>query len=289
MKSLFLLGLLFSCSYHHPKRNVALVKAHESALRELDSSSLRSPATNVVKASLDDLQRLTPGKFEVYVFPKISSQNHKDRDQDVYLGPPQVHEVSVIAVAPCKKFLLEAFFMKYRPEDAFPHSLSEDPKNKCAILEITNKRLSKIDKALLRPDDQLGVRLFIDDSFQPLAMDVILYESRNSNRTVRLNGNGKRVWAPLSMFPTDFAATESTIVGKDLKSFFSTRLDPIGIHQIQKKHARNFKAPDCRGSVFQYKDPAGGMVSGGQCENLPWPSYLETDRYFAVTQSLGVR
>jgi hypothetical protein len=281
--------VLFSCSHNksHTPMTAQELAAHRRVWSELDSHKARLPA-EVVRSNLEGLERLSPGKFEVYVFPKINTQNHKDADNEEYLGRPQVHEVSVQAIAPCKR-LVDGMFSKYKPESAFAPGLKDDAKAKCAILLVTNRTMAQMDKALLRPDDQKAVRVFLDDRYQIHAIDFIIYESPNVDRISRIKGDGGSVSAPLSFFPILMPGADAKFRPTNLKSAFEKQLDPIAVYQIKKRLAKSFVAPDCKGHEYEFSDPVGGKVRGGWCDELPWPSYQENDRFFSVSQPLSVR
>lgn len=292
MVLLLLQGCATFTSPWSPQKNSATKQSHQEVMKELDSNFHREPASALNELNVDftDLRKVSPGKFEVYLFPKVSSQTSKESlHKDIYLGPPKVFEVSIQVVGHCRQFISEGLFSKYKPSEAFPKELGSDSQRFCAIMEISDKRLSNIDKALLKQDDQLSVRLFIDDSYRIHAVDHILFETRNKNRLVRRVSEQETFTSGLSFFPMDLPTSASVSRKTELESHFSKKLDPIAKHQIQKRYSSSFSAPRCEGVVFTSKDPLGGNSEVGWCRGIPWPSYSENRRFFSVTQPLRVR
>lgn len=274
-----------------PHKNAATKASHKEVIEELNSQKERRPASIMSELNLNfgDLRRLSPAKFEVYVFPKISSQTMREEMAlEEYLGPPRLFEVSIIAVGPCKQFIVEGHFSKYKPNEAFPVNLA-DADRQCGIMEISDRKLATVDKALLKQDDQLVVRLFIDDSYKVHATDHVIFETRNQNRVVRRVSEEEGIASGLSYFPMDLPASNARATKAELGKQFSKKLDGVSVHQIQKKYARSFSAPHCDGVVFSSKDPLGGASTVGWCQGTPWPTYLENSRFFSVTQPLRVR
>lgn len=278
-------------SWNHGK-NAATKASHQEVLDELDRSSPRQPASalNELNVEFQDLRKVSPGKFEVYVFPKVSAQTNMEVSADEeYLGPPRIFEVSILAVNPCRQFIQEGLFGKLKPAEAFSSELATNPARHCAIMEIKDKKLATIDKGLLKQDDQLAVRIFIDDAYRIHATDHIIFETRNQNRVVRRLSDEEVSTPGLSYFPMELPAGNSRPVKTQVGKHFSKRLDPIAVHQIQKRYSRGFTAPQCDGALFSSKDPLGGKSEVGWCRGIPWPAYGENQRYFSVTQPLRVR
>lgn len=289
--------LLTGCStFQKPSffydKNEATKTMHREVLDQLSGNFHREPASalNELKVEFKDLNKVNPGRFEVYVFPKVSSAVNKSiQKDDEHLGPPRAFEVSILAINPCNQFIEKGLFAKLQPKEAFPRELAVNSQRQCGILEIKDKKLATVDKALLRPDDQLAVRLFLDDTYRVHAVDTILFESRNKDRVVRRIYEGEYLGSGLSFFPMDLPTAQSKFANTELEARFSKNLDPIAKFQIKKRHSKTFVAPKCDGAVFTSKDLLGGKSEIGWCRGVPWPSYGTNSRYFSVTQPLRVR
>lgn len=281
-----------STSSWDPNKNAVTRASHQQVLDELDRERPRGPASGLddLKVDFSDLGKVTPGKFEVYVFPKVSAQTNREvTDDEEYLGPPRVFEVTILAVNPCQQFLQKSLFAKLKPTEAFPAELGANSSRQCAIMEFTDKKLATVDKSLLKQDDQLMVRIFIDDAYNIHATDHVLFETRNQNRVIRRVSEQEVMNSGLSYFPMDLPAATSTSVKDGVGRHFSRSLDPIAVHQIRKRYNQGFSSPQCEGVIFTSKDPLGGKAEVGWCRGIPWPSYSENRRFFSVTQSLRVR
>jgi hypothetical protein len=296
---LFLLAMV-SCSQlpmaeqrWNPHKNAATENSHQEVIRDLEKHEGRKPATvsQIVSASFKNLNRIKPGKFEIYVFPKINSQHSKElNDEEEYLAPPQVFEVSVVAINPCHQFFQGKLFNKLEPQKAFSAEMAIEKSRQCGILEFTDKKLKTMNKSLLRPDDQLMMRIFIDDTYTIHATDHVIFESRNNNRVVRRIADGESIGSGLSLFPIDLPLDDATNTDKQIISdHFNSKIDPVAIYQIKKRHAKDFTVTNCQGSIFRNKDPLGGKVEIGWCEGLPWPTLIDNGRFFSITQRLSVR
>jgi len=268
------------------KKNAATERAHEKVMAELSSKDRRVLASDFT-ANLADLSKVKPGKFEVYVFPKISEQNHKfAKGVDVYLGKPRAFEVSIIAENPCKQFIKGNLFASLKPATVFPAVLAEGNR-RCAILEVTDKSLRTADRARLKRNDVLLTRLFLDDEYQAHGIDRVLYETASQDRTVRALSENGRVSSGLSLFPVDLPPASAMFTESYPTQEFN-QLDGIAVHQIRKRHNRAFAPTSCRGGVMNYKDDYGSHVKLGWCSGLPWPTYIDNARFFSVTQPLSV-
>jgi hypothetical protein len=295
---LFCLFFIFSgCAVLAPRiwdpyKNSATQASHQKILQELEENSKRSPASLLsdFKINFRALRALSPAKFEVYVFPKISSQNSKELDNDEsYLGPPRVFEISILAVNPCSQFINEGLFSKYRAREAFPAELAEGNNRHCAILQITDKYLMGLDKALLRQDDQLSLRIFIDDTYKLHAIDHIHYVSRGDIKIVRRIGENEALSSDLSFFPVDLPFLNSKMKPGSVDQEFSNLLDPVALFQIQQKYSASFRQPKCDGVTISQFDSLSGNTRIGWCQGVPWPSYIENLRFFSVSTPLGVK
>jgi hypothetical protein len=263
---------------------------HQEVLALLDSQG-RTPASPAgdVGAKLVDLAKLRPGKFEVYVFPKLTNQTNKAMDaDDSYLGKPQAFEVSVVAENPCKQFIQRGLFGNLRPADAFPTALANGDR-RCAIIEVTDKRLRTINRALLRANDVLMTRLFVDDTYHVHATDRVIHLNAGTVRTIRALGTENSAgFSGLSLFPIDLPPqTAQFAAGKPADSF-RTQLDGVTLYQIRRHHSRAFTTSQCSGGVMSYRDDYGANTRIGWCQGLPWPSFIENSRFVSVSQPLSV-
>lgn len=292
--TLSVLFLLVSCGHQalkpwNPQKNAATQSVHQQVLAELDQQE-RTPAALVadVGANLADLSRVRPGKFSIYVFPKITSLHHKTSEPvETYLGPPRAFEVSVVAENPCQQFLQRGLFARLRPQDAFPASLGESRGRRCAIIEVTDLQLKQKSRGLLRPGDTLMQRLFVDDAYTVYAIDAVLYDTPRSDRTVRLvNDENLSSQSGLSLFPIDLPSRRARVSAGDPLRAFGALFDDVAVHQIRARHQRSFVTPECQGAVSSERDALGSLVKVGWCRGLPWPSYSENARFFSVTQPL---
>lgn len=286
--------LLVSCSHHslqswNPRKNAATQSVHQQVLAELDQQQ-RTPAALVadVGANLADLSRIRPGKFSVYVFPKITSLHHKTSGPvETYLGPPRSFEFSVVAENPCQQFLQRGLFAGLKPQDVFPVALGENRSRRCAIIEVTDLQLKQKPRGLLRPGDTLMQRLFVDDSYTVYAIDAVLYDTPRANRTVRMVNDEKlSSQSGLSLFPIDLPSRRAQVSPGDPLGSFKPLFDDVAVHQIRSRHQRSFVSTDCSGAVSRERDALGSLVTVGWCRGLPWPAYSENARFLSVTQPL---
>ncbi len=275
----------------NPHKDELSQQIHRDIIDNLKNSShsLRGPAgDNFLNESFDRLKYMSPGKFEIYVFPKFSSMTSKENGDEDYLGPPKLFEVSLLAVNTCDQFINFGLFKKFRPQDIFPASLGENKKRHCAILEIENKSLTSMNKSLLKQDDQLVVRIFIDDNYQTYGVDQINYQSRGDFKIIRRIAENESLTAGLSFFPMDLPIERSIQENVSPPENFDHLLDGVAIFQIRNKYSKNFQSTRCNGKVYRHKDPFGGIVQIGWCQGFAWPTYLENSRYFSVTSSFKV-
>lgn len=295
MRYLFLATLAWACAHRspqswEPQKNAATQRVHQQVLAELSEEG-RRPASPLVdlSARVSDLNRVRPGKFEVYVFPKVTSQTSKSLDGDEgYLAKPRVFEVSLVAENPCRQFIQRGLFANLRPQEVFPAELAERVERRCAILEVTDKRLRTIGRGELKLNDELKRRVFIDDSYRVHAVDHTIYETPAKNREVRvLNTEGLAMLSGLSLFPVDFPSARAKARATQLQGEFAALLDGIALYQLGRLN-KSFRAVDCEGSVLQDRDDLGSAVRIGWCKGMPWPAYVENERFFAVTQNVSL-
>lgn len=294
--TLSVLFLLTSCGHHHlktwnPQKNAATQSVHRQVLDELDQQA-RSPAALVsdIGANLADLARIKPGKFSVYVFPKVTSLHHKTSEPvETYLGRPRAFEFSVIAENPCQQFLQRGLFAGLKPQDVFPVTLGENRTRRCAIIEVTDLQLKQKSRGLLKPGDTLMQRLFVDDAYNVYAVDAVLYDTPRANRTVRtLNDEKLASQSGLSLFPIDLPSRRAKVTSGDPLSAFKPLYDDVAVHQIRARHQRSFASTECQGAVSIERDALGSLVKVGWCRGMPWPAYSENARFLSVTQPLAL-
>jgi hypothetical protein len=289
--------LIASCSTlpkqsFNPNKNDATKFAHQQTIEVLNKSDKREPASPIIElnAKLQSLQKLSPAKFEVYVFPKVNSKINKDLKQDEeYLTQPKVFEISIVAVNPCRQFIHKSLFSKLNPKQVFPESLGVDDSRHCAILEVLDKNLAQINKSLLKADDQLAQRLFIDDEYTVYAIDHTIFESTNKFRMIRRIIEEDDFGSGLSLFPIDLPKKDAITKEVQLSKSYAKKLDSIALYQIQNRYNKNFASPNCLGVQFTSIDPLGGSSDVGWCKSMPWPSFSDNSRFFSVTQPLSIR
>ncbi len=271
------------------KDNPVTARAHKQVVAELRADD-RRPASPPPElgARLADLNRVRPGRFEVYVFPRLNNQNMKERLRtETYLGRPQVFEFSTVAQAPCRQFISGGMFRNLRAGEAFPAALGEGQRT-CAILEVTSKKLREADRALLRRDDLMKIRLFLDDAYRVHATDHTFHDGGGRTRDVRiLNEEGVASAVNLGLFPVDLPGEGARFSPTNPGSAFPN-LDRIAVYQINRRLRRGFSPPSCRGGVFDYSDGTGGPARVGWCQGLPWPSFIENPRFLSVTEPLSL-
>lgn len=291
MRLIWLFVLLTGCaSQWDPHRNGATKRTHAEVLLSL-SRDERLPASPVpqVEANLKDLQKVRPGKFAVYVFPKITEINRKSAtSEESYLSKPRAFEVSLIALSPCKAFIEQGLFAKYGPEKVFPKELAQT-KRDCAIIEVTDLELARRGKGQLKRDDRLAMRLFVDDSYLVHGTDTDLFVDNGDRRTVKvLNTEEAAVSAGLTLFPINLSSKQVSAQMSQVDSHFKAQLDGIAVYQIQSRYSQTFSLTRCQGALLDFKDELGAKVKVGWCRGLPWPSYSETTNFVSVTQPLSV-
>lgn len=305
MKRLFALAALFPLACAHQSAPTETPYQAELARAFADvAHAQRTPATVPAGVELGKLNRLSPGKFKVYVFPKITSDTqksnaesapiHKDArlEQLSRLGAPLEYEVSPIAIASCEQFIVRNLFAKHSPKEYFAAELAQDKNRQCAIVEVTSVNLRGANRALIKRDDQLRVRLYLDDRYRLHGTETEIYENGQRTRTVRVKSGGtKPASSGLSQFPIDIP-TFDILGGKGAKQGrieTMRRLDKLAVRQIQRKYLREFQPAACNGTEAKYVDYYGGKVETGWCDGLPFPQYMDNPRFLAITQQLEVR
>lgn len=265
---------------------------HEEIIQELNSKRTeRAPASSVsdtLGTNLKDLNRLSPGKFEVYVFPKISSRHLKTEDAEIFMGKPEAFEVSVLAISPCKEFIENNLFGKYSAQEAFPQELAEGSRQ-CAIMEYTSKALRVIGKGDLRKDDLLKVRLFLDDEYKIHATDYEYYQNPSKTSMTRIKSENEEVYTGLNLYPIELPAGLSKATKTSLREIYNGKIDDVSVFQVRQKLNRSFSLSDCRALLFTQKNSLGENTRIGWCEKMPWPSYMENGRFISIIQPISLR
>lgn len=269
-----------------------------------------APGQNAPRALLTNLNKIQPGRFEIYLFPKISPQTARNNlTEDTVLGRPKVMEVAIPTVGSCQYLIGgQGGFKKYNPQQYFlPDVISA--RSQCAIIEITSKSLLNLPPPLRKPGDVLRKRLFIDDAYRVHGLETDLFVNGRDIETVgqRLdprqpfNGSGLHGF-PLE-FPPLLGAIEwpgVTLTKISLRDRFSKSSGPMAqlsfdeknltidqIAQAQiKKINHSFDLPACQAISFQYRSSFSHLVTVDWCEYSPWPQIVNTPNFLAVTQNL---
>lgn len=290
--------LLSACATHstapidQPEHmNPATRSAHDQVLEILKMRSDRTPASlrDTVGANLTDLNRIRPGRFEIYVFPKISNRNLKEsRPVEEILGPPQVFDVSTIAEGPCQAFILKNQFAKLKPAEVFDPSLATDSKRRCGIVEVTSRKIAQMNRALVHRDDMLQVRLFLDDTYRVHGYDHAIYNDSRNVRMVRVkNTSNAPSFSGLTLFPIDMPGQGFKNSAADPGALVGRRLGTLPVEQIRNRYNRQFRIPSCQGVLSQGRDDYGQVLTVGWCRGMPWAHFIENSRFVAVTQPLS--
>ena len=274
--------------------NLAAKQVHDDVIELLLARQDRQPASalSAVGARITDLNRIRPGKFEVYVFPKISNRASKEAAYpEEMLGSPRVFDVSLIAETPCRSFVQQNFFATLRPLDLFPVELTQNPQRRCAIVEVTARDVARANRALLKKDDHVQVRLFLDDEYRLHGYDLTLVDASRGQRVVRVKNDPlSPASSGLSSFPIDLPGIDSRVSAPaNPAQYVAQRVDLVAQQQIRRKHNRAFQVPSCQGNIWQSLDYYGQPAMIGWCRGLPWPHFIENSRFISVTQPLVVR
>jgi hypothetical protein len=276
----------------------------EMAANEPRGLALRRPAQAVAGIDLKQLNEVKPGKFKVYVFPKMKSQSLKSIEDDKplfkseadeaqsRLGPPLEYEVSTLAENPCFQFIERGLFAKLGPKNYFDPQLAKNQVRRCAIVEITSIRISKADRMLVKRDDMIRTVLFLDDAYVLHGYEIEKFVSSRETQIVRVKTPDAPVsTSGLTLFPVDIPTLDvlTRPEARTSQLAISKKIDKLGVAQIRKRHMRSFSLQDCKGVQSAYVDYFGSQVEVGWCEGLPFPQYMENSRFLAITQPLSVR
>ncbi len=270
-----------------PNNNPVFLSFNEQVMEEMEREAIRAPASNSTflqenKVELRDFHRLKPEKFEVYVLPKISNMTSKTLSEDVELGRPQVFFVQIVGFSPCPRMTRE--FTKFGTDVFFasaPAGLD------CAILEIENQKITQKPHDLIRGGEEKRLRLFLDSQYKVYGSQIETYVNSQDTRFINQLHGDSTYTSGLSIFPVELN-TRTNSVDVMLMSVLRDRVDPI-TRNVVKADFKRFEIPDCRGKITKYQNSFGENVEVGWCKGLPWPSYIETNRYIAVTQTLSLR
>ncbi len=285
-----------SATYQHEVN-----KAFEEAAERSANVERRKPASG---AEIAQLARLAPGKFKVYVFPKRRNLADKfmgddapiyrnaDEERFSLLGQPQEYEVSTIAMSPCHQFISGNQFSKLGAKDYFEAELAENKSRQCAIVEVTSLKIKNADRALIRRDDLLRTRLFIDDAYVLHGYDLERHVNGQNTKVTRVKAAANEASSSgITQFPVDIPTV--AILGGSLSTRgqidTSKKVDRLAVNQVRKHFMRGFSAPSCSGVISKYTDFFGSKVEVGWCDGSPFPQYMENSRFVAVTQTLSVR
>ncbi len=259
----------------------------------------RTPAAQLsiaanAHAKLSDLNKIKPGRFEVYVYPKMSSQNLKTKSNEApLLMKPQVYEVATIAMTPCQTMISGRMFAKYRPDLVFAADLGKDDKRDCAIVQVTSKTMRQRPHSLIRPNDVLAIRLYLDDEYRLHGQEKDIYVDSRNLRVDRIkNDPNLPSSSGLSLFPIDLPTEFMMIQGfpakARLQSASDSGLDRLAVKQAQRLN-HNFQTANCDAAVFKHISYYGAVTSVNWCQGLPWPAKMENARFTAVTQPIQLR
>lgn len=285
-------------SFESYKKNFAatsVTSAEEVAWKKFESKVRRNPTSILAQDlnyKLKDLNKIRPGKFEIYVFPKISTKHMKSTEfSDVLIGKPQVFDVSLLAYSACQKFIESDLFKKYHAQSFFRAEELNDDQG-CAIVEITSRSLKKLNRSLISKGDILTYRLFLNDSYQVHGYEIDSFiDGQNLSVTSVKTDPKDPISSGLSLFPVDLpqAFVSEKLNQSKIQDLSIKWIDNIAINQIKRKLNSKFKIQDCKATLFEYEDYYGNTSKVAWCQGLPWPSYSENDRFVSITQPLLVR
>lgn len=276
--------------YDPQRESAAYNRVHLEVVRLLSDDD-RKPAADLQEQLRIDLRRLSqikPNKFEVYVFPKVHFEHLKTKENlETVLGRPQIFEVSVLAENPCREFF-RGLFASLRPQEIFSPQLSSESERRCAIIEVTSLRTKNLNRALVRPDDILSHRLFLDDQYILHGLDYLIYSQDRKLESVRVRtGQVAGSSSGLSLFPIDlpvFKAVRDVEFGSQ-GVLIRQKLDRVSMRQLRKLN-RGFAIPNCEGARVTYSDYFGQNQISHWCQGQPWPAIIENSKFLAVTQEL---
>lgn len=286
----------------HDSQSVTYQDALGAAAAEIEATTPRTPA-QAKNFSLLQLNQIKPGKFKVFVFPKISDFALKSNQQseplfknDVdekmsLLGKPEEFEVSTVAENPCFQFISNKLFAKLNAKEYFDAELGANKNRRCAILEITSLKIQKANRSLIRRDDLLRTRIYLDDSYHVHGYEVEKFLNGQNTRMIKIKGDGQQSSSSgVTLFPIDIPNLDlfQTPSAKSGVVPVTSKIDAFGIRQVQKMSG-GFNPKNCQGFQVNYVDHYGQNVEVGWCSGMPFPQYMENNRFIAITQYLSVR
>lgn len=300
-----------------PANYQAALYAKAGAEITAELSDKRGPANTenwqveTLRARLGDLNKVKPGKFEVYVFPKMQTMTHKEvGSSEVILGKPKVHDVSLLAVTSCQFLIQQNGFAKYSPARYFKSDLAKDKKNTCAIIEVTSRDLKNLNRSLLRQGDVLTKRLYVDDKYNIYGLESDFYskEAKQSEGNIQTAGMkftpGSHATSGLDFLPVDLpsltaldkiesASTSGVFASKGQRTDLTFKnqgllVDSVALRQISRLN-KSYRAPNCSLRRLAYKDHYRKPVEMYWCEGQPWPQVVNSQQFVAVTQNISVR
>jgi hypothetical protein len=288
-------------------RVYTLEERDPSILRDLAKGQSRKPAAESIlqemKIQLLGLQKVSPKKFEIYVFPKDTKQTAKVASEvGTILGKPYKVSVSPLFLAKCSSFKNNGF-SKYNPLNYFPAELINS-KRSCSIIEFTSLRLTGLPKDLWKVGDVQTKRIYIDDNYSAYGMETDVVQSGRDLTTTKHKLDPREgLSSALDGIPVDLPVFDSLFESDSSKENFSLQnlatpehlrmaydsarpLDRMSLSQIKKLNQK-FELANCNGRTFAYKDSMRKNVKIYWCQGFAWPQAVETKQYFAVTQNLG--
>lgn len=276
----------------------------DKAFAELDRQAPRKPAQVAPTFEFAALNRISPGKFKVFVFPKLrqfASKSNEDaealfkneaEEKASRLGRPEEFEVTAVAENPCHQFISGGLFSKLNAKDYFDNSLGKNHAHRCAILEVTSLKMKNANRSLVRRDDLLRTRLYLDDAYRVHGYETEKFIDSQTTQMIRVKAEGAQsATSGLTLFPIDIpqlSLFRSNAV-KNATIDIRNKIDTFAVNQIRKKLMGSFIPVSCAGFQANYTDYYGSKVEVGWCEGLPFPQYMENDRFLAITQPLTVR
>lgn len=285
-------------------------KALESGYQRLPTNEPPSDLISDLDLDIESFNRLSPGKFEIFLFRKNNSANLKydsTASREFYaklkekkislssLGRPRVFEMSVVAATTCKSFAQGAF-KKDRASEFFVGDTGKD----CAILTVLDKDLSRLDKALVRKGDVKKLGLYLDERFKVYGYRIeSALDGQNEADPLNVKTNPDEHFSPIMVgFPVELpnffrlqAELKVDFPGTEVEKFMEApSLDQMAKDQLQKRNKAFLQGFSCsEGKTISYVNLLKESVQIGWCKGQPWPAWIETPQYMAYTQPLKIK
>jgi len=299
--SFFIVSSLFiSCESLSPKKKKKISKTYKMALerafsrmeqnekgRGLASTSERPQEIKRLIPKLKSLSR----DFEVIVFPKITGQAYKYPKRNfpkLKWSFPLIYRFQKRRIGKCAS--LTASKDRWRTQKYFTDSGSNQD---CLVLEV-KQTFPKIKRSHIRKDDQIAMRIYIDDALRPFGQEYEVArvgEARRTKGEIDIVGYKLDPLRPLdsgfTVYPVDLPNLLSPDAKKNWKKV-SKGATKIPNHPFIKSQMKRLKVRHvmCQeGYKTHYKDFYGRKVQIGWCEGHAWPTTIETRRYFAVLRN----